>query len=397
MVLDLTLQVNVQITQLCSKDIIGIACFCGLDVNGTQLVSSVFSSMFDSIGKTKQDIRSKGLYWVLLYHADQVRVDNNLKVLSSLQPRYMHHNQQPPTCTCSNHHHNENENSCQIEISLNSIYDSLTTLWISYHKLRNSTKSKRKRKGKKNMNTKKDANHQLATLCNDFLKSVHSQRKGCGHIFSLALFQILSVFGYIPPECMKWSSIANCGSGGYKLLKYKLEEDYHESTTASLNPIRAQEYLIDAKSQVDKLFKCDVPLVFLENMLCELYRESSSKNGKSSKKDIYVKPPFRKSPQSIFRYVYDKNDNGFVALEMLPSTNDCKFIEETNSLVIKKSQLFTRKQVQVYSKENMTCDKENHISWDSSTPNDPHLPNFLNGHTKLCVSLSICELYKYSS
>ena len=56
---------------------------------------------------------------------------------------------------------------------------------------------------------------------------------------------------------------------GYKLLKCKLEQDYELSKTA-LNPRRAQEYLIDAKSQVDKLFKYDVPLVILENMLCEL-------------------------------------------------------------------------------------------------------------------------------
>jgi hypothetical protein len=226
-------------------------------------------------------------------------------------------------------------------------------------------------------------------MCRNFTENIVRNRKGCAHVNALSLFQALCMFSLVPPECIQWSSIASTTSGGYKLLVHLLKQQSNKPIPDDLY-IVADEYLMDAQKKIEKLFEKKVPLILIENMLCELWREHRSKSGKSSKKDLYFKLPSRKSQQCLFRYCFKNND---VGIEMLCPINASKFSIDCKSANMSKNNLLSRFEVErIAEVAGPSSLNPSHISWDMLEED-----TFFRKGTTLFVSDAITEVYEAKS
>lgn len=369
-------------------------------MNGTELAMATFNSMLSNIDKTRHELKRSGMYFTILQHGFKIRDNNNRKVLASLNPRYCHHNSQPPPCTCKNStHHCTGNSSCKLEHSLNVILDALLGLWEEYAEmdelLLQSSKNKRvcvrtvERNTPASFNERSCRETSIDQMCRNFTEKIVRNRNGCAHINALSLFQALCMFSLVPPECIQWSSIASPTSGGYKLLAHLLKQQSNKPIGDDLY-IVADEYLRDAQKNIEKLFEKKVPLVIIENMLCELWREHRSNSGKSSKKDLYFKLPSRKSQQCLFRYCLKNND---VGIEMLCPMNACKFSTECKSANMSKNNLLSRFEVErIAEVPGLSSSKPSHISWDMLEED-----TFFQKGTRLYVSDAITGVYESNS
>jgi hypothetical protein len=380
-------------------DVIAIATYSSIDVNGTELAMATFNSMLSNIDTTRHELKRSGMYHVILQHGFKIRDMNNRKVLASLNPRYCHHNKQPPACTCKNSNvHSQGNGSCKMEHSLNVIFEALLGLWEEYVEMDKLTlqSSKKKRQCLRQLNSytgttlieRSSRETSIDKMCRNFTEKIVKYRNGCAHVNALSLFQALCMFSLIPPECIQWSSIASPTSGGYKLLEHLLQQSRKEPISQELHTV-ADVYLIDAQKKIEKLFEKKVPLTIIENMLCELWREHRSHSGKSSKKDLYFQLPSRKSQQCLFRYCYKNNE---VGIEMLCPMNTCKFSTESKSANMSKNTLLSRFEVERITVSATSYSKPSHIFWDLLDGE-----SLFRKGTRLYVSDAITGVYESNS
>ena len=95
---------------------------------------------------------------------------------------------------------------------------------------------------------------------------------GAGHIFSLNYVQLASCFGFLPTSIMNFSSVASTASGGYKLI-----DRIYKNSSVTISPKSAQVLFEGTVAHLRTIFGHAISYPFVENMLCELWRDLSHK------------------------------------------------------------------------------------------------------------------------
>ena len=138
---------------------------------------------------------------------------------------------------------------------------------------------------------------------------------GCGHIFSLNFVQLAACLGFLPTHLMQYSSVADKASGGYKLIV-----ELYKNSGIMITPKKAQELFESTVKHLRTIFSHNVSYPYVENMLCELWREYGGKT--VSQKDYFFFLPHRENCleglQNLFRFNYESASS--MTLEMLPVT-----------------------------------------------------------------------------
>jgi len=184
-----------------------------------------------------------GLYPTLACECIRIAKSRHVKVPgSSTVPRFQSHNKTQLLTD------DEWKNKMETMISsCNQLRDELAlNVLRPKPSLAHTTKKKSKKKARADQNkVVKRKPHD--TICADFLKQIQKEGFGIGRVFSVAFFQLSSLFGFIPVSLVSWSSIGSTHSGGYKFLKF-LDPD--------VTPGLAQTYFFTEALQGNLRMEC---------------------------------------------------------------------------------------------------------------------------------------------
>lgn len=304
--------------ELSCKSLLEIIYFATLETNGTILFRGIVHRILCYPKRYNPMIEKMGFYHTFIHIGTTISkrketiTGKALKVrFSSLHPRYNHHNQQPLQCNCGNEHVNNSSSRCQINHQLKFIMKLLSIM---------------NNNAEKKLSVISNSTHQyyetIDEICTDFMTNFARGRQGAKVTYPCALFQVLSFFGFVDHRLIHWVSISSTSTGGFKLLKQLIMDKSYSIDKVSPND--AQSFMIDAKVKLSKLFKIDIPLSILDNILCEDWRRSQSKSGISNKRDILFRTPFKRGSgiQSLFRYNPKQNNILEILTEAPPIGKD---------------------------------------------------------------------------
>lgn len=303
-IIDLALDIHTNITALTALQLMGFIYFCSLDCNGTMLPVAVVTNLMLTPRLFRSQVKDLGLYPTLSRECCRIAISRKVSVPGySTEPRYQSHNK---TSLVPD---NEWENTMKRLISqCNTLREDT---------VRNKQRPPRpvspvQKKRKKHAKDAKDAVVYRKTedeMCSDFLENVRAIcGLGTGHVFSLAFFQLSSMFGFIPSSLMSWASISSKGSGGFM---------FAESLQPGITVEQAQNNFTEAVGIIRGIYGWNVSACLIENILCELHREV--KSGESKKFDCVFELQHREGRMQNF-YRFQFKGAATVSLEVLPWT-----------------------------------------------------------------------------
>ena len=349
-IIDLLLDIAVNVKpDLSAEDVMGYIIFCSLECNGTVLpVGLITTRMKDSKSRAtfKKLIECDGMYYTLLRDSIELAADRRTNAYGcSGGNRHQGHNRtffdkpgksRPcpnpagiPVFNVMPSYANDNDGTSNHRwdyadpIAKKKSYKSLKVHckrleasflmlckegWTSLSPKKSPTK-KRKRKDSTTAKSTPASEEMTA-----FLSAVQKLGgNGCGHIFSLNFIQLSSCFGFLPTNLMTYSSVQNVNSGGYQLIK-----QLYEGSGIEINPLKAQSLFESTIKHLRKIFTHNVSYPYVENMLCELWREYGGKT--VTKRDYFFFLPHRENAmnglQNFSRFQYESGST--MSLEMLP-------------------------------------------------------------------------------
>ena len=352
-IIDLLLDIAVNVKpDLSAKDVMGYIIFCSLECNGTVLpVGLISTRMKDSQSRAtfKDLIEADGMYYTLLRDSIELAADRRTNAYGcSGGNRHQGHNRtffdKPGKARpCPNpagipafnvmlsyaddndgtsNHQWDYANPKSKKKSYKSLKVHCKHLEASFLMLcREGWTSLSPKKATKKNAKKKECNKTksppAAEEMSAFLSAVQKLGgNGCGHIFSLNFVQLSSCFGFLPTNLMTYSSVQNLNSGGYQLIK-----QLYEGSGIAINPLKAQSLFESTIKHLRKIFTHNVSYPYVENMLCELWREYGGKT--VTKRDYFFFLPHRENArnglQNFLRFQYESGST--MSLEMLPISN----------------------------------------------------------------------------
>ena len=373
---DLLLDISINVKQLTAKEVMGFILFCALETNGTVLPVGIISERLKSPEKRalfKLHIETVGMYYTLLRYAVKGAIHRRTNNYgASTGSRHVHHNRTfffkdgtavkcsniagaPTDCTIDviyedNEYNTSNHAFRFAPKSEGNMYDlfmhceKVEELAVDLcKKSRNGLFSKKKQK-KKKKKRKKDATNFVddelspeAIEMENLLEAVKEMAgPGVGHIFALNFVQLASCFGFLPPSIMNFSSVASTASGGYKLI----QQLYEKSRSVKITPNTAQVLFEGTVSHLRNIFGFSISYPFIENMLCEIWRDRSLK--KVAVRDYYYFHSHRDncfhSLQNLSRFKYETGRT--MSMELLPLLQSKSMAEDKDDYVGNTMTLF---------------------------------------------------------
>ena len=353
-ILDLLFDIAANVKKdLSSLDVMGFILFCAIECNGTVLPVGIISARMKDEYSRKvfgERIVKHGMYYTLLKDAISLAADRRTNVVAcSTGNRHLSHNRtyfnkkekskampNPagiPVFNLPPAYNDESQNGFDHrwtfkdkehrKKSFKEMKQHCRKLEISFVKLCSESWKplpKKKRKVNKKKNDEKscisDDSSPLAEEMTSFLEKIQKiAGLGCGHIFSLNFVQLAACLGFLPTHLMQYSSVADKASGGYKLIV-----ELYKNSGITITPKKAQELFESTVKHLRTIFSHNVSYPYVENMLCELWREYGGKT--VSQKDYFFFLPHRENCldglQNLFRFNYDSASS--MTLEMLPVT-----------------------------------------------------------------------------
>ena len=382
-IIDLLLDIAVNVKpDLSAEDVMGYIIFCSLECNGTVLpVGLITTRMKDSKSRAtfKQLIESDGMYYTLLRDSIELAADRRTNTYGcSAGNRHQSHNRtffdKPgKSRACSNpagipvfnvtpSYANDNDGTSNHQWdyadSLSKKKDfkalrvyckHLEASFLVLCKEGSTSLSAKKaptKKSKKKITTKAKSTPAAEEMSAFLLAVQKLGGNGCGHIFSLNFVQLSSCFGFLPTNLMTYSSVQNVNSGGYQLIK-----QLYEGSGIEINPLKAQSLFESTIKHLRKIFTHNVSYPYVENMLCELWREYGGKT--VIKKDYFFFLPHRKNAmngmQNFARFQYESGST--MCLEMMPISMES--IDTENPITQAKVQLIKWEKKRMNSKDGV--------------------------------------------
>ena len=372
---DLLLDISINVKQLTAKEVMGFVLFCALETNGTILPVGIISERLKSPERResfKQHIIKVGMYYTLLRYAVKgaiLRRTNNYG--ASTGSRHTHHNRtfffkDNSSVKCSNIA--GAPNNCTIDVmyedddydTSNHAFkfapkseDNMYDLFMHCEKVeelavdlckksRNGSFSKKKpkKKKKRKQNSTDFVNDEVSPEAIEMENLLEAVKKmagpGVGHIFALNFVQLASCFGFLQPSIMNFSSVASTTSGGYKLI----QKIYEKSRSVKISPKTAQVLFEGTVSHLRNIFGYAISYPFVENMLCELWRDRSVK--KVPVRDYYYFHSHRDNCfhglQNLVKFKYETGRT--MSMELLPLLQSKSIAEDKDDYVGKVMTLF---------------------------------------------------------
>lgn len=402
LLVDLVFQVHVQVTKLTAYNVLQFIMFASIETNGLQLVAGIVETICTNINIYTSKVLEQGIYKtfsdIAKYIAQKRNISGNVYTAST-NNRFTHNNSCPLECSCTNGIHTQSNRGCCINKETTRIYNCCrrlhntvyniggqrdqyssslqsTSFSLSYNNTSSSSTSSTssRRKKRKSRSTNKaqfeleydEKDQKMDILMSTFMNDIQ-KRKGIAHVVSCSFVQAASFFGFIPVECMSYSSIGSATSGGFKFLQHCLQTS---SPNTTLTPEYAQKIFVDAKHKLDTLYNTYIPLCLLENLLCELWR--SRNNGFSPKKDVYCLSNTRNSMQNLFRFRFHSSKK--ISIEIQPSMPECKFL----SLPKSTGKRLTKKEICRWEIYRNTATNRNKLDVEDHGT-EPNRSNWYNG------------------
>ena len=372
---DLLLDISINVKQLTAKEVMGFVLFCALETNGTILPVGIISERLktpQTRERFKKNINKVGMYYTLLRYAVKGAIHRRTNNYgASTGSRHTHHNRTfffkdnssvkcsniagaPNDCTLDVIYEDYNYNtSNHAFVFAPKSEDNMYDLFMHCERVeeeavdlckksRNGFFSEKKasKKKKKKQNATDFVNDELSPESIEMENLLEAVKKmagpGVGHIFALNFVQLASCFGFLPPSIMNYSSVASIGSGGYKLIQ-KL---YEKTRSEKITPASAQRLFEGTVSHLRNIFGHAISYPFVENMLCELWRDRSVK--KVAVRDYYYFHSHRDNCfhglQNLVKFKYESGRT--MSMELLPLLQSKSIAEDKDDYVGKVMTLF---------------------------------------------------------